>query len=58
MSKPRVVILMGSDSDLPVMSKASAVLDEFGVAHDMTIATCAPGHFAGIEGVTVEDWSA
>lgn len=30
---------MGSDSDLPVMSEASKVLEEFGVGYDMTISS-------------------
>lgn len=32
-----VGIVMGSDSDLPVMSKAAEVLDEFGVSYEMHI---------------------
>ena len=32
-----VSIVMGSDSDLPVMAKAAAVLDEFGISYDMNI---------------------
>lgn len=32
-----VGIVMGSDSDLPVMSKAADVLDELGVSYEMTI---------------------
>jgi 5-(carboxyamino)imidazole ribonucleotide mutase len=39
MSNPRVAILMGSDSDLPVMRKAAAALDEFGVPYRMTISS-------------------
>lgn len=35
--KPLVGILMGSDSDLPVMQKAAAVLDELGVPFEMDI---------------------
>jgi phosphoribosylaminoimidazole carboxylase PurE protein len=35
--KPRVGIIMGSDSDLPVMRKASEVLDELGVPHELDI---------------------
>jgi len=27
-------------------------------AHGLTIATCDPGHFVGIDGVKTEDWSA
>ena len=34
---PKVSIVMGSDSDMPVMSKAAAVLDEFGIDYEMTI---------------------
>jgi 5-(carboxyamino)imidazole ribonucleotide mutase len=34
---PQVGIIMGSDSDLPVMREAAAILTEFGVAHEMTI---------------------
>lgn len=32
-----VGIVMGSDSDMPVMSKAAAILDEFGIDYDMRI---------------------
>ena len=32
-----VSIVMGSDSDMPVMSKAAAVLDKFGIDYDMNI---------------------
>ena len=32
-----VGIVMGSDSDLPVMSKAAEVLDEFGISYEMHI---------------------
>lgn len=32
-----VSIVMGSDSDLPVMAKAAAVLEEFGVSFEMRI---------------------
>jgi len=37
MSKALVGVLMGSDSDLPVMSKAAEVLKELGVACEMDI---------------------
>lgn len=30
-------IIMGSDSDLPVMSEAAKVLDDFGVSYELTI---------------------
>lgn len=35
--KPVVGIVMGSDSDLPVMSKAAEFLDEMGVPYELTI---------------------
>ncbi|MDF2461619.1 MAG: 5-(carboxyamino)imidazole ribonucleotide mutase [Candidatus Saccharibacteria bacterium] len=37
MAQPLVGIIMGSDSDLPVMQEAAEVLKEFGVAHEVTI---------------------
>jgi 5-(carboxyamino)imidazole ribonucleotide mutase len=37
MSNPQVGIIMGSDSDLPVMQGAADMLREFGVAYEMTI---------------------
>ena len=33
----KVGIVMGSDSDLPVMSKAAEILEQFGVDYEMTI---------------------
>lgn len=39
MSKPMVGIIMGSDSDLPVMEKAAEVLKEMGVAYEMDISS-------------------
>lgn len=37
MKQPIVGIIMGSDSDLPVMQEAAEVLDEFGVPYELTI---------------------
>ncbi len=37
MGNVSVSIVMGSDSDLKVMSKAAAILDEFGVGYEMNI---------------------
>lgn len=37
MNNPLVGILMGSDSDLPVMAEAAKVLEEFGVAYEITV---------------------
>ncbi len=39
MAKPIVGILMGSDSDLPIMQEAAAMLQEFGIEYEMTIAS-------------------
>ena len=33
----KISIVMGSDSDMPVMAKAAAVLDELGVSYEMRI---------------------
>jgi phosphoribosylaminoimidazole carboxylase PurE protein len=37
--KAKVLILMGSDSDLPVMEKTGEMLDEFNIAFDMTVSS-------------------
>lgn len=34
---PVVAVVMGSDSDWPVMQEASAALDEFGIAHEVAV---------------------
>jgi 5-(carboxyamino)imidazole ribonucleotide mutase len=34
---PRVAIVMGSGSDRPVMEKAGAMLDEFGIGHETRV---------------------
>ena len=34
---PKVGIIMGSDSDLPVMKEAALILDEFEINYEMTI---------------------
>ena len=39
MGKPIVGILMGSDSDLPVMQESAAMLQEFGIEYEMLIAS-------------------
>ncbi len=39
MAKPLVGILMGSDSDLPIMQEAAAMLQEFGIEYEMTVAS-------------------
>jgi 5-(carboxyamino)imidazole ribonucleotide mutase len=38
-SKPWVLIVMGSDSDAEVMSQAAAALDEVGIPYDFTVAS-------------------
>ncbi|NBO08759.1 MAG: AIR carboxylase family protein, partial [Actinobacteria bacterium] len=37
MSKPLVAIVMGSDSDWPVMEAAANILKELGIAHDVSV---------------------
>lgn len=37
--KPKVLIIMGSDSDLPVMEEAEKVLKEFKIPYDITVAS-------------------
>src|SRR5258707_195208 len=37
MNKPLVAIIMGSDSDLPVMQEAAKILEEFSIPHEITI---------------------
>jgi 5-(carboxyamino)imidazole ribonucleotide mutase len=37
MVKPLVSIIMGSDSDLPVMNQAAEILNSFGVPYEITI---------------------
>ena len=37
MDDPLVGIVMGSDSDLPVMRAAAEALDEFGIAHEVRV---------------------
>ncbi len=36
-NKPVVSIIMGSDSDLPVMEEASTMLEKFGIGHEVQI---------------------
>ncbi len=46
--KPLVGIIMGSDSDLPVMKRAAEVLDEFGIPYEVKITSAhrTPGMMA------------
>jgi phosphoribosylaminoimidazole carboxylase PurE protein len=39
MSKPWVLIIMGSDSDAEAMSQAAAALDEVGIPYEFTVAS-------------------
>jgi len=39
MNKARVFIISASDSDLPIMSEAVKVMEEFGVGYDLTISS-------------------
>lgn len=38
-NSPKVLIMMGSDSDLPVMQEAADILVRFGVEHEMRISS-------------------
>ncbi|HOI16676.1 MAG TPA: 5-(carboxyamino)imidazole ribonucleotide mutase [Geobacteraceae bacterium] len=38
-NKPKVLIVMGSDSDIPVMEEASKVLQQFGIPFEMRISS-------------------
>ena len=37
--KPKVLIIMGSDSDLPVVEETGKILREFGIPFEMTVAS-------------------
>jgi phosphoribosylaminoimidazole carboxylase PurE protein len=37
--KPKVLIVMGSDSDMPIMEETGKILNEFGITYEMTIAS-------------------
>ncbi|MBI2623377.1 MAG: 5-(carboxyamino)imidazole ribonucleotide mutase [Candidatus Liptonbacteria bacterium] len=52
MSKPLVGVIMGSDSDLLVMQEAAKVLEEFGVAYEITLLSAhrSPGRAAEYAG--------
>jgi 5-(carboxyamino)imidazole ribonucleotide mutase len=39
MSKPQVLILMGSDSDLDIMNEAAKALDDFGIPYDIDVSS-------------------
>lgn len=51
-SGPRVLIVMGSDSDLPVMREAAEVLSKFGVTYEVRISSAhrAPAKTAKLAG--------
>jgi len=38
-TKPKVLVIMGSDSDLPVVEETGRMLTEFGISYEMTIAS-------------------
>ena len=44
----KVGILMGSDSDLPVMKKAADMLEKFGIEYEMTIISAHRFHHPAI----------
>lgn len=49
MSKPLVGIVMGSDSDLPVMKQAAEVLQQFGIPYEMKVSSAHRTPFDTIE---------
>ena len=53
---PRVAILMGSDSDLPVMAEAARVLERFGVAYELSVTSAhrSPARTAELSTVNLE----
>src|SRR3989339_1603895 len=48
MKKPLVAVIMGSESDMPVMEKASETLTELGIEHICTVSSAhrSPGWLA------------
>lgn len=52
MSQVQVLIIMGSDSDLPVMQEAARILEEFGVGYEIRISSAhrSPDRTAEIAG--------
>lgn len=38
-NRPRVAIVMGSESDLPIMNEASKILEKFNIAYEVKIAS-------------------
>ena len=36
-TQPKVGIVMGSDSDFPIMKKAADILEKFGIEYEMTV---------------------
>ena len=39
MKKPRVLIIMGSRSDMPIVEKAAGILKEFGVGYEIVVSS-------------------
>lgn len=37
--KPKVLIVMGSDSDFPVMEEAGKILEQFNISYEMTVSS-------------------
>ena len=56
MSKPLVLIVMGSDTDLPVMEEGARVLAEFGIPYEMRISSAhrSPGRTAALAAEAAE----
>lgn len=39
MDNPKVLIVMGSDSDLPIMEEAAKILDDFGIPYELRVSS-------------------
>ena len=52
-----VTIILGSKSDLPVADKCSALLEEFGISHEVRVASAhrAPKYLEGVVDAALED---
>ena len=46
--RPLVGLVMGSDSDMPVMAKAADILEELGIPYEMAIISASGRFFLGL----------
>ena len=52
-----ICILLGSKSDLPIANKCTAVLTEFGISHEVRVASAhrAPKYLEGVVSAAIDD---